>query len=160
MTVEFIVARGHAAKLFEAAEQAFNRVPLGVTYVVVGSGEAALAAGWNHGTDAAGRERGHERVGVVAALGDEVGRGQALKRRQGLWGVVALTCAQAQAHGPAAGVGHGVHFGAQPTTAAPEGLRSVFLRAPLARWWARTVVESTSSVCKASSCCTAAKIRA
>ena len=39
-------------------------------------------------------------------------------------------------------------------------VEAFFLRAPLACCCARTTVKSTSSVCRASSCCTAAKIRA
>jgi hypothetical protein len=43
---------------------------------------------------------------------------------------MALASRQAQAHGPAAGIGHDVQLGSQATAAAPKGLRPVFLRTP------------------------------
>ena len=51
------------------------------------------------------------------------------------------------AHQGAPGIGDDVPLASQPAAAAAEGLGSVFLRAPLACWCARTVVESTKSVC-------------
>lgn len=65
---------------------------------------------------------------------------------------------QAAAHRPAASVVvtyvlSSVHLGCGPE----PGDR--FLRAPLACWWARTVVKSTSSVSRAASSCTDSNMR-
>ncbi len=60
----------------------------------------------------------------------------------------------------AAGVSCHVQLAGQPAAAAAQGLRPIFLRAPAACRLARTVVESTSSMCQASSCCTAASTQA
>ena len=78
----------------------------------------ALAPGRNDGASAAGRQGGHERVGIVAPVGDEVGRRQAREQGQCLRGVVALAGAQVPAHEPAAGVAHRVQLGRQAATAA------------------------------------------
>jgi hypothetical protein len=160
MRIELVVARGHAAKLLEAAEQPLDGVALGVAGHVISPRVATLAPGRNDGLGAASGQGGHERAGIVPPVSHQVRRGQPVEQRQRLRGVVALAGGEAAAHEPAPGVGHGVQLRRQAAAAAPQGLRPVFLRAPLACWCARTVVESTSSVCKASSCCTAASTRA
>lgn len=45
MGIQLLIARGHAAKLLEAAEEPLNGVPLGVTGHVVGPRAAALGRG-------------------------------------------------------------------------------------------------------------------
>ncbi len=159
MPVQLVVTGGHASKLFEATEEPLNGVSLGVAGRVVRPRVAPLAARRNHGHGAAGSQGSHQRVRIVAPVGNQVGRGQALEQGQGVRGIVALAGREAATHGPAAGVGHGVQLAAQPAAAASQGLRSVFLRAPAACWCARTVVESTSSVCRAASSCTASNTR-
>ena len=159
MRIQFIIPGGHASKLFESAEEPLDGVALGVAGCVMGAWVPALAPGRNYGTGAARGQGGHERVGIVAAVGHLERRREAREQGQRLRGVVALADGEAAAHRPAAGVGGHVHLARKPAAAAPEGLRSVFLRAPLACWCARTVVESTSSVCSASSCCTASNAR-
>lgn len=159
MRIELFISGGEAAKLLQAAEEPFDRMPLGVALRIVGSGVAPLAPGWKHGLGAAPREFGHERVGVVAAVGDEVGRGPTSEQGQGLRRVVALAGGEQAAPQAAPRIGGHVPLRRQPAAAAPEGLWSVFLRAPAACWCARTVVESTRSVCKAASSCTASKTR-
>ena len=160
MGIQLVITRSHAAKLLEAAKQALDGLPLGVAHGVVGAGLAALPPWRNDGAGAPRSQGGDQRVGIVAAVGDELSRGQLAEQRQGLRGVVALARGQAAAHEAPAGIGHHVHLTGQATATAAQGLRPVFLRAPLACWCARTVVESSSNVCNASSCCTAAKTRA
>lgn len=159
MRSQLVVPSRYASKLLEAAKQPLHGVALGITGVVVGPRVSTLPARRNHGAGAARREGGHQPVAIVATVSNEVGWGQARKQRQRLRGIVALAGRQADAQKPASGIGYGVQFTRQPATTASESLRPVFLRAPLACWCARTVVESTSNVCKASSCCTASKIR-
>jgi hypothetical protein len=160
MRIQLIVARRHPAKVLEAAEEPFHRVALGVAGSVVGPRSTAFTSGRNDGAGAAGSQGAHERVGIVAAVGNEVGWGPPVEQQQSLRSVMALTRRQAAAHKPASGISYHMQLASQPATAAAQGLRPVFLRAPLACWCARTVVESTSSVCNASSCCTAASTRA
>lgn len=157
MRIELVIARGHTPKLLAAAEKALDRVALRVARRVVGPRRAALAPGRNHGTAAACGQPGHERVRIVTAVGHDIGRSQSLKQRQSLWGIVALACAQATTDESPARIGGHMYLTGQAAAAAPQGLRPVFLRAPDACWCARTVVESSSNVCKVSSCCTAAK---
>ena len=132
MSGQFLVACGEAAKLLEAAEKPLDGMALGVAGRLVGPWVAAFAPGRNHGTDAAGSERGHERVRVVGAVSHHIGWRQALQQGQGLGRVMAWARRQAAAHEPAPRIGHHVPFARQAATAAPQGLRSVFLRAPLA----------------------------
>jgi hypothetical protein len=160
MRIQLIVARRHPAKVLEAAEEPFHRVALGVAGSVVGPRSTAFTSGRNDGAGAAGSQGAHERVGIVAAVGNEVGWGPPVEQQQSLRSVMALTRRQAAAYKPASGISYHMQLASQPATAAAQGLRPVFLRAPLACWCARTVVESTSSVCNASSCCTAASTRA
>jgi hypothetical protein len=142
------------------AEEPLDWVALSVRGRVVGPWMAAFAPGRNHGASAADGQGGHERVGIVALVSDGVGRGQPLKQGLGLRSVVALAGAQAN---PYARAGRGLW---PPGASWPSacrgsrpGLAALFLRDPLACWWACTVVESTSSLGKASSCCTASKTR-
>ena len=160
MRTKLVIAGGHAAKLLEAAEKPLHGVTLGIASRSVGPRVAALAPGRNGGLGAPGGQSRHERVGIVAAVGNQVGRGPLAQQRQGLRRIVALAGTQAQPHGPAAGIGHDVQLRRQTAAAAAQGLRPVFLRAPDACWCARTVVESTSSVCNALSSYTATSTRA
>jgi hypothetical protein len=160
MRIQLVIPRGHAAKLLEAAKEPLNRVTLCIPGYVVGPRVSTLTPGRNQGTSAGGGQGPHQRVGIVAAVSHDIRRVQPGEQRQGLRRIVPLALRQATTHKPTARIGHRVQLGRQPTTAAPEGLRPVFLRAPLACWWTRTVVESTSSMCSASSCCTAASTRA
>ena len=111
MSVQFIIAGGYAANLLEAAEQPLDGVVQGVAGRVEGARVATLAAGRNHCLGAAVSQGGHQRAGIVAAVGNEMGRGQALEQGLGLRGVVALARVEAAAHGPAAGVGYRVPLG-------------------------------------------------
>ena len=110
MGIKFIIARGQAAKLFEATEQPLNGVALGVACPVVGSGKAALAAGRNHDLRAAGGQLGYQLVTVVGAVGNKHLRGQPVEQRQGLRGIVGLTGGEAQAYGPALSITDGVQL--------------------------------------------------
>src|SRR5438552_18732287 len=103
MRLQLVVAGRHTAKLLETAKQPLNSVALSVAGGVVGPRRATFAPGWNHGLRAAGGQGSYERVGIVAAVGNEVDRGQAVEQGQRLWGVVALTRRQAAAQEPASG---------------------------------------------------------
>lgn len=132
MRIQLVIPSSHAAKLLEAAKQSLNGVSLGVAGRVVGPRRTAFSAGRSYGVRAANSQGVHERVGIIAAVGNQVGWGQAVEQWQRLWGVVALTRRQATAQKSALGIGHHVHLARQTTAAAAQGLRPVFLRAPLA----------------------------
>ena len=72
----------------------------------------------------------------------------------------ALAGRQVAAHAAAPGAGHRVQLARQSAAAATQDLQPVFLSVPKAYYWTRTVVESTSCGCKASSCSTDASARA
>ena len=126
MRIQLVVARSHATKLLEAAEEALDGVALGVAGRIVGPWGAPLAPGRNQGLGVARGQGGYQRVGIVAAVGDGVGRGQTLEQRQGLRDIVALACAQPDAHEPTVGVGQRGELGSQAPAAALEGLWAVF----------------------------------
>ena len=132
MRIQLVVAGGHASKLLESTEESLDGVTLGIAGGINGARVAPLAPGRNDGLDAAGSQRGHERVGIVAAVGHHEHRREARQQGQRLWSIVSLAGGEAAAHRPAAGISGQMHLTRQPAAAAAQGLRPVFLRAPLA----------------------------
>ena len=151
MCIQLIVVGGYAPKLLKTAEKSLNSVALGIARCVVGARMPSFAPRRNHSTDAAPGQSGYQQVGIIAAVSHHKQGTQVLEQRQGLWRVMAVASGEAATHELAAGVSYHVPLASQLTTAASEGLPPVFLRAPDACWCARTVVESTSSVCSADS---------
>lgn len=106
MGIQLVITCGYAAKLLEAVEEPLDGLALGVADRVVGPRQATLAAGWDDGLRAADGQGRLERVGIVAAVGNQVGWDQPVKQRQGLRGVGALARRPADAHQAPAGVGY------------------------------------------------------
>jgi len=75
MRIQFVVPRGHAAKLLEAAEEPLDGLALGIAGGVEGARVPPLAPGWNYRLCTAVGQGRHQRVGIVATVGDEVGWG-------------------------------------------------------------------------------------
>ena len=159
MRILLIIPCGHSAKLFEAAKEALNGVLLGVAGCVVSPRVTTLAPGRHHGANAVVSECGHQWGGITGSVGHHERWGQALKQGQGLWRLMALPGCEAATPRSTAGLGGHMQICGQAPTAATQGLRPIFLRAPLACWCARTVVESTKSVRSAGPSCTASHPR-
>jgi hypothetical protein len=79
------------------------------------------------------------------------------KQRRGLGAIAGLAAGQGQLVGPAPRVATQVQLATEATSRAAERLRPVFLSAPAACWYARTLVEATSNSCRPLSSCKLAK---
>jgi hypothetical protein len=128
--VQLVIARGHAAKLLEAAEEPLDGLALGATHGGVWAGLAPFAAGCNHGHGAALGQGSHEWVGIVAAVGNQVGRGPFAEQGQGLRRVVALARGEAAADEAATTCS----LLLKPPWLRPKACGPFFLRAPEAYW--------------------------
>ena len=71
-----------------------------------------------------------------------------------------LPSGQTQPQGIPQGFNRHMNFGAQPPSAPSDGLLARFFGAPVACWWARTMVESTNNCSRSASRVNASAIRA
>src|SRR3712207_2183283 len=123
--------------------------------------EAGLAVrlGRDHGGGAAGVEFGPEPVDVGGPVAEQGAEGDALDKRRHADGVVALARQQHEAHQVAQRVHQGDDLGGQAATGAADGLMLSPPFAPLAFWWAVTMVPSIRAYSKSGSSDTHSKIR-
>src|SRR3712207_2356833 len=115
--------------------------------------EAGLAVrlGRDHGGGAAGVEFGPEPVDVGGPVAEQGAEGDALDKRRHADGVVALARQQHEAHQVAQRVHQGDDLGGQAATGAADGLVLCPPFAPLAFWWAVTMVPSIRAYSKSGS---------
>lgn len=140
---ELVVAHGDAAELLELVEEALDQVALSVDLVVDHASQADIALRGDVGGCAGGLDRGDDRAGEVAAIGDHV-VGQRHAFDQGRKGrlVGGLARREQQTDRQAVAIHDGVDLGAQSATRTTDGvIRAPFLP-PAACWWARTIEES------------------
>ena len=116
MGVVFIVAGGHAAVLFERAEEAFYHVAAGIALGLDArrsSASAAVAAvgqvaSGYHGPNTASPQPAADMVGIIAAVGNELMRASThlhlFAERLKLGAIMALTSGQMQGQGCARAV--------------------------------------------------------
>src|SRR5258708_7416237 len=84
-----------------------------------------------------------EMVGVIGGVGHDDLGGKAVGQGAGLWGIAFLAGREDEPHRASQTTDSQMDLGAQATARAPDGLILSPLFAPLACWWARTMVEST-----------------
>src|SRR5215213_8552185 len=115
--------------------------------------EAGLAVrlGRDHGDGAAGVEFGPEPVDVEGPVAEQGAEGDTLDQGRHADGVVALARQQHEAHQVAQRVHQGDDLGGQAATGAADGLMPSPPLAPLALWWAVTMVPSTRAYSKSGS---------
>jgi hypothetical protein len=127
----FVIAGGDGTVLLELAEEVFDQVARGIELFVV---VAWLFAG-GFGRDDRGlaglRQRfNHARVSIESLIGNHGVRGDLGEQRVGAFQIVGLPRSEMEAGRIAERIDRGVDLGAQPTFAASDRLRTVFLSAP------------------------------
>lgn len=134
---ELGVAGGNASVVLELAEAALDEVATAVEVWVYAPLEPTAAGRRDVCPGAGGLDQAKSGVGVVAAVGDDIGaRGQV--RQQGRDGavVMGLPCGEGDAAWQAVLVHQDVELAAQPAAGASDGVVAPFLP-PAACWWAR-----------------------
>ncbi len=115
---------------------------------VVDPGDQAVGTGWDDGLHAAFLPDLHERVGIVALIGDHcVGR-EVPDQPFGLPDVGRLPTGEDEDQGVTQGIGHGMKLGAKAPRERPKAAASAALGfVPAAQGWARTTVLSINRCC-------------
>ena len=127
----FVVAGGDCTILFEFAEEILDQVACGIKLLVVVARIFAGAFGWDDRCLAGLRERlNHAGIGIESLIGDHSVRADLGKQRIGAFQIMSLAGGEMEASRIAERIDGGVDLGAQPSFAAPDRLRTVFLSAP------------------------------
>jgi hypothetical protein len=128
--------------LLDATEEAFDEVAVLVDRLALSNRLASIGPRRDDSLGGHGRDLLAQRHGVVSLVGhDALGR-HALEQRAGLGDVVHLAGRDAALYEPPDGIDHHMNLRRQAASGSPERLSAVFLGAPAACWWARTMVES------------------
>src|ERR687897_2512535 len=146
-----VVSGGDAPELLQLGEGVLDQVAPAVHVAV--EVEAAFAAGLgrDHRRGAAGVELRPDPVRVERLVAEQGVEIQTLDQRRHADGVVPLAGQQHEAHQVAERVGEGDDLGGQAAARAADGLASGPPLAPLALWWAETMVPSTRAYSKSGS---------
>ena len=153
------IARSDASELLELAEAAFDEVSLGIEMFIERVFLGARRIVGNDGERALVGDRLAKVVGVIGGVGHDDLSGQAFDQGSGLRDIAHLARREQEAHGASQTPDGQMDFGAQATARAADGLILSPPFAPLACWWARTMVESTIRYSKSGSSDIASKIR-
>jgi len=106
---------------------------------------ATIGAWRDDGPRPSGVDRLSEGIGIVGFVADHVFGWHTPQQGRGLSHVVHRSGGQTPLNEVAECIDQHVDLGRQPASGAPERLRAVFLGAPAACWWARTMVESMNT---------------
>src|ERR671916_809570 len=148
--VGLVVAGGDGPELLQLGEGVLDQVAPAVHVAVEADGGLAVRLGRDHrGTT--GVKLRPESVGVESLVAEQGAEGDALDQRRHADAVVPLAGQQEEAHQVAERVGEGDDLGGQAAARAPDGLASGPPLAPLALWWAVTMVPSTRAYSKSGS---------
>lgn len=117
MVVELVVAGGQATELFEACEEVFDEVAGAIAMAIEVTRLQAVATRRDDGFGTGLGDGGHQRVGIVAFVGnDRLRRVQRLEQWLCLSDVGLLGAGERERHGIAQGVGDPVQFRAPAAT--------------------------------------------
>src|SRR6185312_10609707 len=148
---KLLVACGDAPELLESAEEALDEVAVFIEVTIIGTLSQTMTARRNHRLCASSFNGVDERIGIVALVSDDALRLNPLDEGRRFGHVGHLPGGQTQAQGIAQGFDRRMNFSAQPTPATSDGLIACFFGAPVACWWARTMVESTNNCSRSAS---------
>src|ERR687893_1269469 len=146
-----VVAGGDGPELLQLGEAVLDEVAPAVHVAVEADGGPAVGLGRDHRGGAAIVEVRPEPVRVERLVAEQGAEGDALDQRPHANGVVALAGQQDEAHQVAEGVDEGDDLGRQAAARAADGLVPGPPFAPLAFWWAVTMVPSTRAYSKSGS---------
>src|SRR5215203_3032942 len=157
--VGLVVAGGDGPELLQLGEGVLDQVAPAVHVAVEADDGLAVRLGRDHRGGAAGVKLRPEPVGVEGFVAEQGAEGEALDQRRHADGVLALAGQQDEAHQIAERVGEGEDLGGQATARAADRLVPGPPFAPLAFWWAVTMVPSIRAYSKSGSSDRQAKMR-
>src|ERR687893_1410651 len=149
--IGLVVAGGDGPELLQLGEAVLDEVAPAVHVAVEADGGPAAGLGRDHRGGAAIVEVRPEPVRVERLVAEQGAEGDALDQRPHADGVVALAGQQDEPHQVAEGVDEGDDLGRQAAARAADGLVPGPPLAPLAFWWAVTMVPSTRAYSKSGS---------
>src|SRR3954454_4484416 len=157
--VGFVVASGDGPELFQLGEGVLDEVAPAVHLAVEADGGLAVGLGRDHRGGTTIVKLRSEPVGVERFVAKQSAEDDTLDQRRYTDGVVTLTGQQDEAHQSAEGINQGDNLGGQPAARAADGLAPGPPLAPLAFWWAVTMVPSIRAYSKSGSSDRHPKIR-
>jgi len=138
---EFVVSGCDTAELLETIEKSFDEVSRLVSMPVDFALGFSVAPWRDDGLGTGCLDGFDQSVAVVAFVGDDCTGGYRLDQGRALRNVSDLAGGQNQSNGIAQGVDARMNLGRQPASRTTDRLiATVFLGAPAACWWARTMV--------------------
>src|SRR4028119_869645 len=149
--VGFVVASGDGPELLQLGEGVLDQVAPAVHVAVEADGGLAVRLGRDHRGGTTGVKLRPEPVGVEGFVAEQGAEGDALDQRLHADAVVALAGQQKEAHQVAESVDEGDDLGCQAAARAADGLIAGPPLAPLAFWWAVTMVPSIRAYSKSGS---------
>jgi len=132
--------------MLDFVEETLDQMSLFVQMPVIFTLFFAIFSGWNHRFRLFFSNLLQKGLRVIRAVGNRTLEFVACNQIFSLGNVMPLTASQQKAQGIAQSIYNGMDFGAEPASAAPEGLgglASVFFEAPAAQGCARTTVLSS-----------------
>jgi hypothetical protein len=129
---ELLEAHGNAPVALDALEKVFDETPFLVEMAVEFTRLFSARSGGNDGVAALGSSLFHDRVGVVALVGDDVGVMNTSEKNLGLGYVVDLSLGEMEMNRISEGVDTSVNLRGRSSSGTPDGLRSCFFSAPAA----------------------------
>ena len=143
---EFVLSRGEAAELFEAIEESLDEISRLVAMPVDLARRIPVAAGRNDGLSAGSLDGLNQCIAVIALVGNHGLGWNGFNQGRPLGDVSDLAGGQDQVDGITQRIDTGMDLGGQPSQRAADRLiATVFLGAPAACWWARTMVASMNN---------------
>src|SRR4051812_12853803 len=149
--VGLVVASGDGPELFQLGESVLDEVAPAVHLAVEADGGLAVGLGWDHRSCPTTVKLRSEPVGVERFVVEQSAEDDTLDQRLHADGVVALTGQQDEAHQIAERIDQGDDFAGQAAARAADGLAPGPPLAPLAFWWAVTMVPSIRAYSKSGS---------
>src|SRR3712207_5378997 len=146
--VGFVVAGGDGPELLQLGEGVLDEVAPAVHVTVEVDGGFAVGLGWDNRGGTTIVEARPEPVRVERFVAEQSAEGDALDQRRHADAVVALAGQQDEAHQIAEGVDEGDDLGGQAAARAADGLILGPPFAPLAFWWAVTMLPSIRAYSK------------
>src|SRR4029453_377977 len=149
--IGFVVARGDGSKLLELGKGVLDEVAPAVHVAVEADDGLAVRLGRDHRGGAATVKLRSEPVGVECFVAEQSAEDDTLDQRLHADGVMALAGQQDEAHQIAERVDEGDDLGRQAAARAADRLAPGPPLAPLAFWWAVTIVPSIRAYSKSGS---------
>ena len=151
-TGKFVVSSCDTPELLEAIEESLDEVSCLVAVPVDFAFGIAIASRWDDRLGTGCLDDVDQGIAIVTFVGDDRAGRDGLNQGSPLRDIGHLAGCQDQANRVAQGIDTGMNLRGQPAPRATDRLiATVFLGAPAACWWARTIVASMNSSSKSAS---------